>query len=239
VGYGPWLVAMAALLLALVALAVALARGAAETRYVDRSRVNATVLAGTDCIDGMAVARDGVRADGAGRLGVYKTAVGGTLDELSGRVDLIETAGVARARCRVELLASTPGCASSLTAPRVVTVAAGPTRQGYGETGAGAILGAPGTSTSTGGPHGELRLVDDVTLRPRFTIANQDDLLWQACRPGGASTRSVGFTDAGTPAGDRASAAPASAPVRDLALIGGLVLVLAGIAATMSRRRVR
>jgi len=239
-GYGPWLVAVAALLLALAALVVLLARGTVETRYVDLSRANATGLPGTDCIRGVAVARGAVRADGAGRLDLHKSAVGGTLDELDGRVDAIETAGLPLTRCRVELLAAAPDCASSLTVPRVVTVAAGPARQGYGETGAGAILAAAGsgTPTSAGGTlHGRLRLVDDATLRPRVTIANQTDLLSQACTSDGAGTQPVGFVDAGTPAGDPASAA--SAPVRDLALLGGLVLILAAIAATMGRRRVR
>jgi hypothetical protein len=157
-----------------------------------------------------------------------------------GRVDPIETAGLARARCRVELLSSAPDCASSLTAPRVVTAVAGPTRQGYGETGAGAIhagagAGAgTGTGTSAGVAQGELRFVDDATLRPRVTVAGQSDLLSQACLAAGAGTRPVGFIDT-----DTASAAPASTRARDLVLIGGLVLVLAAIAVTMGRRRVR
>ena len=240
-GYGPWLVAMAALLLALAALVVLLARGATETRYVDLSPVDATGPPGTDCIDGVAVARGAVRADRTGRLRLRKSAVGGTLHELDGRVDAIAIAGLAGARCRVEPLTATPDCTSSLTAPRVVTVVAGPTRQGYGETGAGAILGASGagTGTGSGGLRGELRLVDHVTLRPRVTIAGHSDLLSRACTSGRAGTQPAGLVDAGTPGGDQPSAAPASAPVRDLALVGGLVLALAAIAATMGRGRVR
>lgn len=235
-GYGPWLVALAALLLALAALVVVLTRGATETRYVDEGRANATVPPGTDCIRGVAVVGDGVRADGAGRLDLHTTTAGGTLDELAGRVDMIETTGLTPARCRVELLSSTPDCASSVTAPRLVTAVAGPTRQGYGETGAGAILGAGGSGSGTsavGALRSELRFVDDPTLRQRVTIAGQTDLLSQACLSGGA--RPVCFVDAV----DQASAVPDWVPTRDLILIGGLVLVLAAVAATMARRRVR
>lgn len=237
-GYGPWLVAIAALLLALAALVVVLTHGATETRYVDLGRVKATAPPGTDCIRGVAVAGEGVPADGAGRLDLHTTTVGGSLDELAGRVDVIETTGLTRARCRVELLSSTPDCASSVTAPRVVTAVAGPTRQGYGETGAGAILGAAGSGSSTsavGVLHSELRFVDGPTLRQRVTIAGQTDLLSRACLSGDDGTQPVGFVDAG----DQASTASASAPTRDLVLIGGLVLVLAAIAVTMGRRRVR
>jgi hypothetical protein len=237
-GYGPWLVAVAALLLALAALVVLLARGTGETRYVDAGRVSATLPSGTDCIRGVAVAGEGMTADGAGRPDLHTASVGGTLDELAGRVEVIETAALARARCRVELLSSTPDCPASMTAARVVTAVAGPTRQGYGETGAGAILAAAGSETSTsavGALRSRLRFVDAATPRPRITIAGRTDLLSRACTSGAAGAQLAGFVDPG----DQASAAPASAPTRDLLLIGGLVLALAAVAATMGRRRGR
>ncbi len=262
-GYGPWLVAFAALLCAIAALVVTLRDSSTRTGNGGTAGLEVALSTVGDCVDGVLVERGGTqpsrsRGADAARLRDRRTAIGGTLDELRDRG--VSVARFTARRCRVEVLDAVSDCAASVAdghvadvrlAPAALAVA-GPTRQGYGETGATGILGADGSAGADGADgsaaagagaggvgvrRSDLRLVRSRS-RARFDAINaRSGLLALACSGQQATcVAAVSVDGADT---SRLRSVPASMSARDLALLGALLLTLVAVSLTMGRRHRR